>query len=100
MNSGRLLLNITAASGTGGLQVQFRIYDKYGNGPAALGTGGPGMHATGLYIFEIGPASAGAGSGPVIESQSRTLPQKWDALVTHQDSSNYTYSLAFEGSAL
>lgn len=90
----RLYLNVTVASGTGGLQPILRGYDKFGN-VVALSTGGTAITATGTYCYEFGIAIATA-SGNVKEAVSRFLPVRWDIQTVHGDSSSYTYTLACE----
>ena len=95
----RLFLNVTNASGTGGLTVQIRAYDKYGNGPVNLTVGGTPVTTTGIYIYEMAPTQSTA-SGSILEFVNRILPAWWDAIVNHADGSNYTYSLACEVATL
>ena len=91
----RLYLNVTAASGTGGLQPQIRGYDKISGSAVAITTGGAAIQATGLYVYEL-VSSANAAAGAVKESLARFLPVQWDVNVVHGDGSSYTYSLSCE----
>lgn len=91
----RLYLNVTAASGSGGLQPQIRGYDRISGNAVAVSTGGAAVTATGLFVYELMP-SANAAAGQVKESLGRYLPYKWDVNVVHGDGSNYTYSLSAE----
>lgn len=97
----RVYLNVTAASGTGGLTVQVRGYDpismRLGNTPVAanLNTGGAAITATGLYLFDLG-LSVGAVSAGIHDSAARFLPYNWDVNVAVGDASSYTYSLSCE----
>ena len=91
----RLYLNVTAASGTGGLQPQIRGYDKISGAAVAISTGGVAVIATGLYVYEF-VQSANVAAGAVKESLSRFLPVQWDVQVVHGDASSYTYSLSCE----
>lgn len=91
----RVYLNITVASGTGGLQPQIRGYDKVSGSPVAVTVGGTAIVATGLYVYEMMP-SANVAAGQVKESVGRYLPYKWDVNVVHGDASSYTYSLSCE----
>jgi hypothetical protein len=88
----RVYLNVTAASGTGGLKVLIRGYDKFGNPAALTGGGLTAITATGIYVYELMPY-AGESVGAVQETQGRLLPVQWDVQVTHADGSSYTYSL-------
>ena len=97
----RLYINVTAASGTGGLTVQLRGYDPVslepGNTPvpALLNAGGGAITATGIYVIEFMESSVAA-SGNVKETVPRMLPCTWDVQVTAGDSSSYTYSVSAE----
>lgn len=90
----RVYLSITAASGTGGLKVQFRGYDKVSGNAVALSQGGAAaITATGMYVYEMMPNSQAA-AGSVEETVGRMLPYTWDVSVTVGDASSYTYSLS------
>jgi hypothetical protein len=91
----RLYLNITAASGTGGLSPKIRGYDPISGNAVELSTGGTAVTATGTYCYEF-MSSAATAAGNVKECLSRMLPMKWDVSVAHGDSSSYTYSLSCE----
>lgn len=91
----RLYLNVTVASGAGGLQPQIRGYDKVSGSAVAISVGGAAIIATGLYVYELMP-SPNVAAGAVKESLGRTLPCQWDVNVVHGDGSSYTYSLSCE----
>ena len=89
----RVLLNITAASGAGGLKVI--ISAIYAGVAAALNTGGAAQTTTGLKVYEIYPDAAAAAAG-VVDAVSRQLPDEYQVEVTHADGSSYTYSAVME----
>jgi hypothetical protein len=90
----RLYLNITAASGTGGLKAIIRGYDKVSGLPVNITAGGAAaIIATGLYVYEL-VSSGNVAVSPVLESIARFLPVVWDVNVTVGDASSYTYSLS------
>jgi hypothetical protein len=91
----RAYLNVTVASGTGGLSVVFRGYDKYSGNSVELTTGGDAVSQTGTYAYEMG-LSPSAAFGTLLDAASRSVPYRWDALVKHLDGSSYTYSLSVE----
>lgn len=93
--SARLYLNVTAASGTGGLTLQLRGYDKVSGTAAVIFADASAITATGLYVFEIGPA-VGAADTHRRAVLSAFLPVVWDAKVVAGDGSSYTYSLSSE----
>ena len=96
LRTARVYLNVSAASGTGGLNVYFRGYDWASGNPAALSGGAASaITATGVYVFEMMHGDAAA-VGAVQDTVGRFLPVDWDVQVTHADGSNYTYSLSAE----
>ena len=93
----RVYLNVTAASGTGGLKVFVRGYDLVSGLPAAMNAGGAGVTGVGLYVFELMPNGTVAGLPPgIIECVGRILPCVWDVQVFAGDATSYTYSLGVE----
>jgi uncharacterized membrane protein len=91
----RVYVNVSAASGTGGLTVVIRGYDPTSGLPCALTTGGGAITTTGIFAFEMMPSSQSA-SAAVKETVGRALPYVWDVQIQHGDSSNYTYSVGAE----
>lgn len=93
---GVLVLNVTAASGTGGLQVRVlgtvMGLNYYANAaPIAI-------TATGVYAYEVYPGASSAGVASGAHVQQRTagvLPRSWIGQVLHGDGSSYTYTLAY-----
>lgn len=93
----RLYLNITVASGTGGLQPVIRGYDLISGATVSLSTGGTAIVATGCYVYEMGLGLLStAKQGNIEECQNRPAPVQWDVNVVAGDSSSYTYSLSAE----
>lgn len=93
----RLYLNITAASGTGGLQPIIRGYDLVSGTAVALSTGGTAIVATGCYVYEMGLGLLStAKQGNIEECQNRPAPVQWDVSIAVGDASSYTYSLSAE----
>lgn len=96
-NTARLYLNVTAASGTGGLTLQLRGYDKESGSSAVIFADPNAITATGLYVFELGPA-VGAADAHRRAVLNAFLPVVWDVNIAAGDSSTYTYSLSAETS--
>lgn len=91
----RVYLNVTVASGSGGLKVVLRGYDKASGAAIELTVGGAGITASGLYCFEISSSSIpSAAFGNVKEVTCRSIPYQWDVLVKHLDGSTYNYSVS------
>ena len=89
-----LVLDVTAASGTGGLTLSVRGYDPVGGSNTFTLLTDPNLIlATGTYAFLICPG-AGAAANGVRVSEAFAMPQKWDVAIVHGDGSSYTYSLA------
>lgn len=89
-----VILDITAASGAGGLQIFVRGKDV--NGKAYnLNTGVTAIIATGLYVLEVYPGSTGT-TGQIKESVSHKLPRTFDVMIQHGDASSYTYAVNYE----
>lgn len=95
MRSVRLYLNVTAASGTGGLTLAIRGRDKASSDAAAIAKDTTAITATGLYVFELAPGIAAADSQRRL-ALAALLPVVWDVQIAHGDGSNYTYSLSAE----
>ena len=91
----RVYLNVTAASGTGGLTGVFRGYDKVSGLPVALSAGGAAVTAAGMYVYEMMPYPS-APAGAVKETVGRMLPVVWDFALAVGDASSYTYSVSCE----
>ena len=87
-----LWLNVTVASGTGGLTTTIRgIEPVTGTAFVALLTA-TAVTATGLFTYVLYP---GAVTGPFTLGTNGILPRVWTANVAAGDSSSYTYSLAY-----
>lgn len=87
-------LSVTAASGTGGLKVQVRGYDSFGN-VYALNGGGTAKTAVGRYCYILFPGG-GAAAADVADIANVPVPQQFDIYVVHADGSSYTYSVDVE----
>lgn len=88
-----LFLNVTVASGTGGLIVTVQGKDPVSGTYYDLNAAPTAVIATGLKVYELGPG-LGSASGGVTQSTNRLLPKKFRVKVAVGDASSYTYSLA------
>lgn len=86
-------LNVTAASGTGGLKVFVRGYA--GSNAFRMNGGGSAKTATGQYAYVLYPGG-GSAAGDIVDINNVPVPATFDIQVTHADSSNYTYDVSFE----
>lgn len=92
-----VMLTVTVASGTGGLQV-------YINGllnavPYNLTAAPTAITATGSYIYELYPgasaAAVGALSQQVVQRTAASLPRSFQINVVHNNATSYTYQLDY-----
>lgn len=88
-----LILDVSTASGTGGLTLTIRGYDPISDNTFDLLVDSTAITATGTFAFLIQTGSGAAAEG-VRVSEQFTLPAKWDVSIAHGDGSSYTYSLA------
>jgi hypothetical protein len=97
----RAYLNVTDASGDGGLTVVFNGIDPVSGNPVALSAGGVPVLAPGTYAYEMTPfvsqdSLGNLIAGNILESVSRAVPYVWSISVLHANDSPYTYSLGVE----
>ena len=85
-----VFLNITAASGTGGLTLRVEAKDPVGGGYFALHAAPAAVVATGLQVYALYPGVSG---GAVSQPTQIILPRTWRVRVVHGDATNYTYSV-------
>lgn len=92
-----IMLNITVASGTGGLSMNIQGKDSISGAYFRINPAPAAITATGLYVYEVYPGSSTAGSAGASLVNQRTaavMPRTWRINVGHGDSSSYTYSVA------
>lgn len=87
-----IYLNITAASGTGGLTPNLMAIDQESGATVAIGAIGSAKTATGLFVYVVYPATGLA----VVDGGALVypLPSNWAVKIAHGDSSSYTYSVS------
>lgn len=93
-----IFLNITIASGLGGIKIRLLGRDPVSGADVFLNADPTPITATGLYAYELYPAAgtAGvAGAGNVQQRTQAVLPRTWLVQVTHMDASSYTYSVGY-----
>jgi hypothetical protein len=91
-----LFLNITAASGTGGLNLIVQGIDPVSGLVAQINNQALSASkvTTGLAIVSMYPGDVTAG-GATLAQSGGVLPRMWQATVLHADGSSYTYSLGY-----
>lgn len=90
-----VILNVTAASGTGGLTVQLRGFTNEGT-PVVFGAAPAAITATGARVYIFSPWNLSAAANGITAVTGVPLPQRFDVIVLHGDASLYTYSLLVE----
>lgn len=88
-----VILNVTAASGTGGLTLHIQDLDPISGNAIDVLVDTAAITANGTYAFELNPAEGTAGNGVRIAS-SRRLSRDWQIKIAVGDSSSYTYSVS------
>lgn len=88
-----VILNVTAASGTGGLTVRINAVDPGSGSNVALNAAPTAVTATGTYSYALYPY--GAATGDVTQATSFYLPRSFRVTVAVGDASSYTYSLSY-----
>jgi hypothetical protein len=90
----QFILDVTGASGTGGLRVYFGAIDPVTGKEIYLNPDHAFITATGIRVFELYPGASGSGFS-VTQRVSGSLPRKWFAYVYHGDATSYTYSVGY-----
>lgn len=87
-----VVLNVTVASGTGGLQIIIRHKDSVSGVSYGINTTPAAINTTGTYRYLLYP---GATSSNCTQNTPAPLPRTWDVLTQHADGSSYTYSVGY-----
>lgn len=91
-NSVLVFLNITVASGTGGLTLRILGKDPVSGNYYLLNAAPTAILATGQYGYLLGPGCVSSG-GSIAQTTAGILPKTWAIEVVHGDASSYTYSV-------
>ena len=87
-----VVLNVTAASGTGGLQVILQAIDPVSGGAVSLNATPTAVIAIDRLAYIFYPGATG---GVAAQITGIPLPRTWRVGVVHGDASSYTYSLSY-----
>lgn len=95
-----VMLNITAASGTGGLRMRVLARDGGGASYILAEQDVADFTATGQFAMELYPGAssapdAAAASGWVVERKAGSVPRSFAMQIRHGDASSYTYSVDY-----
>lgn len=88
-----VILDVTAASGTGGLQVLVQVKDVLTANYQALNATPAAVVATGTKTYIVYPG-VGAAAGDVTQSTSQVVGRTYRIRVVAGDASSYTYSVS------
>jgi len=91
----QITLNVTAASGTGGLTVIIRGYDPVASSQYTINALPTSITTTGVYVYEIYPGSSGAAASAIAQRTAGILPRTWSVTMSAGDASSYTYSIGY-----
>lgn len=86
-----VFLNVTAASGTGGLTLRIQAKDPISGAYGNLLSASAAVVATGMSIYLLYPGGASGGTQGV----TGPLPRTWRISMNVGDASNYTYSVGY-----
>lgn len=86
-------LNITVASGTGGLRLRIRTIDPESGTEALLNDNPAAVITTGIFGYSIWPSDI-ENRGFMTQNTNMLLPPTFGVEVRHLDASSYTYSVA------
>lgn len=90
-------LNITAASGTGGLTPRLFGVDPLTSAVATSAAASTPVTTVGLRVYHFGPGCGGANAGTAAWGSVGVLLGALSAIqILHGDASSYTYSVSFE----
>lgn len=89
----QVILNITVASGTGGLQATLQGKDPISGTYYNLTALPTAVVATGIKVYELFPGASTAGAGDITVRTAGVLPRTFRINVTAGDTSSYTYSV-------
>lgn len=91
----QVTLDVSAASGTGGLQLVIQNIDPATTYAFTLTPTPTAVTVAGTYIYELYPGIGASASGLVVQRTSGLLPRSWRIAVLHGDASSYTYSVGY-----
>lgn len=88
-----VFLNVTAASGTGGLVVRVQAKDPVSGQYMNINAAPTAITANGSTLYIVYPGSSGTGAAAL--STAMVIPRTFRISVTHNDASSYTYSVGY-----
>ena len=100
VNSGftgiRIYLDVTGASGTGGLKVVVRETDPLSEVDSNLNVPPTAITVTGHFVYVVAPGAGSANASLNVKQVTpQTLPRRFKIQVLHLDGTDYDYSLGY-----
>ena len=89
-----ITLNVTIASGTGGLQLLIETIGGTSGTFGQINATPPAILATGLYWYAIYPGASGSGGARVQQLTNFVLANTYRVTVQHVNATSYTYSVS------
>ena len=86
-----VVINVTAASGTGGLVLRLAVKDPASGNYIYFNSAPTAVTATGSYAYIFYPGNNTGGT----QSWGTAIPRTFALVVGHNDASNYTYSVGY-----
>ena len=90
-----VVLDVTAASGTGGLTLSVNMIDPASGNAVALLTASAAVTATGTKAYSVYPSGGTTGAGITQLSNFTALSPYFSVKVAVGDSSSYTYTIGY-----
>lgn len=90
-----VFLNVSVASGTGGLTTRLRWYDPVSGSQSTLHSDPAAVTATGNFIYAYGLGCTGPIGLSLKAVYSIPVPRTFDVTIVHGDASSYTYSVGY-----
>lgn len=88
-------LNVTAASGTGGIQPKIQFKDPVSGSYLNAVPTPTAVIATGLTLYSFYPGVTAPAGTPISQTNQNALPRTFRFQTVHVDGTSYTYSLGY-----
>jgi len=94
-----VFLNVSVASGIGGLQVRIRFLDPVSGNPVAINAAPTAIAAIGTFAYLVYPGASATAPGAVtynvVQVTPASITKNISISITHGDTSSYTYSVGY-----
>lgn len=89
-----VMLDVTAASGTGGLQVRVQAKDPVSGNYLGINSAPTAITAVGMRVYVLYPGANTTNTG-IAQVSGQLVPRTFRIFVSHGDGSSYTYSVGY-----